>query len=96
MDDAEDYSSVWESVPGTPAGRLLSGGLLRPEWEGELVTSFEWQRNIDGRDRDRDSASGTMPKSPAPGKKPGHSSNKWENKPNSSNFLPRVFSQSLF
>ena len=74
LDKAEDYCSVWESVPGTPTGRPLSGGLLlsrpvsgvRPEWEGELATSFEWQRHLDG-DRDRDSASGTMPKSAGPG-----------------------------
>ena len=65
LDDAEDYSSVWESLPAS--SRPVSGA-LRPEWEAEadLATSFEWQRHLD-TDKDRDSASGTMPKSPGPG-----------------------------
>ena len=65
LDDAEDYSSVWESLPAS--SRPVSGA-LRPEWEAdaELATSFEWQRHLE-TDKDRDSASGTMPKSPGPG-----------------------------
>ena len=65
LDDAEDYSSVWESLPAS--SRPVSGA-LRPEWEAdaELATSFEWQRHLEA-DNDRDSTSGTMPKSPGPG-----------------------------
>ena len=72
LDDTEDYSSVWESLPAS--SRPVSGA-LRPEWEadGELATSFEWQRHLEG-DKDRDSASGTMPKSPGPGQIHSYSS----------------------
>ena len=72
LDDAEDYSSVWESLPAS--SRPVSGA-LRPEWEAdaELATSFEWQRHL-VTDKDRDSASGTMPKSPGPGQTLSYSS----------------------
>ena len=68
-DEAEDYSSVWaESLP--PSSRPVSG-VLRPDWDTELATSFEWASRGAGQQggagADRDSASGTLPKSPKPG-----------------------------